>query len=258
MKKLWNSFKVAFAMFSRIPVPRADWTRENMQYMFCFFPVIGTVIGGLEVLIWLFLGHFGYSSFFSAMVMVMIPVLVTGGIHIDGLLDTSDAMSSWREKDKRLEILKDSHAGAFAIIVCCANFLVFAGSFSEISRNRKAVFLAALVFVLSRTLSGTGVLTLPKANQKGTVAEFSRNAQEKTVLTVLYIYLALLLAVMLLIDPLMGACCYAAAVLVFFNYRRMALKYFGGTTGDLSGFFLCTCEVTCAFVLAFVSHLQCH
>lgn len=47
MKSLWNNFKVAFAMFSKIPMPRADWTKENMKYMFCFFPFIGTVIGGL-------------------------------------------------------------------------------------------------------------------------------------------------------------------------------------------------------------------
>ena len=38
MKSLWNNFKVAFAMFSKIPMPRADWTKENMKYMFCFFP----------------------------------------------------------------------------------------------------------------------------------------------------------------------------------------------------------------------------
>ncbi len=39
MKSLWNNFKVAFAMFSKIPMPRADWTKENMKYMFCFFSV---------------------------------------------------------------------------------------------------------------------------------------------------------------------------------------------------------------------------
>ena len=51
MKSLWNNFKVAFAMFSKIPMPRADWTKENMKYMFCFFPFIGTVSGGLTMLV---------------------------------------------------------------------------------------------------------------------------------------------------------------------------------------------------------------
>ena len=51
MKSLWNNFKVAFAMFSKIPMPRADWTKGNMKYMFCFFPFIGTVIGGRTMLV---------------------------------------------------------------------------------------------------------------------------------------------------------------------------------------------------------------
>ena len=45
MKKVWNSFLIAFAMFSKIPVPRADWEKENMKYMICFFPGIGMVCG---------------------------------------------------------------------------------------------------------------------------------------------------------------------------------------------------------------------
>ena len=49
MKSLWNSFKIAFAMFSKIPVPQAEWTKENMKYMFCFFPFIGAVIGAVSL-----------------------------------------------------------------------------------------------------------------------------------------------------------------------------------------------------------------
>ena len=102
MKSLWNNFKVAFAMFSKIPMPRADWTKENMKYMFCFFPFIGTVIGGLTMLV-AYLGlRFGYQPGFVTAVLVLVPVFVTGGIHVDGLLDTSDALSSWQERSRRL------------------------------------------------------------------------------------------------------------------------------------------------------------
>ena len=98
MKSLWNNFKVAFAMFSKIPMPRADWTKENMKYMFCFFPFIGTVIGALTMLV-AYLGlRFEYQPGFVTAVLVLAPVFVTGGIHVDGLLDTSDALSSWQER----------------------------------------------------------------------------------------------------------------------------------------------------------------
>ena len=72
--------------------------------------------------------YFGMSNGFIAVALVLVPVIVTGGIHVDGLLDTSDALSSWRDREKRLEILKDSHAGAFAVITAI-----------PISRNGKSV-----------------------------------------------------------------------------------------------------------------------
>ena len=119
MKILWNNFKVAFAMYSKIPMPAADWDKESMQYAMCFFPWVGLAVGILEFLFWKILEFLGAGSLFRAAVLVLIPVLVTGGIHLDGYLDTMDALSSWREKERRLEILKDSHAGAFAVIMGC-------------------------------------------------------------------------------------------------------------------------------------------
>ena len=135
MKNLWNSFIVAFSMYSKIPMPRADWTRENMKYSMCFFPWVGLVIGALEfgwfhLAVWL-----GFGTIFRTAVLVLIPVLVTGGIHLDGLLDTADAMSSWREKERRLEILKDSHAGAFAVIIGLCYFVICFGAASEVTRE---------------------------------------------------------------------------------------------------------------------------
>ena len=44
-KRIWNSFKIAFSMYSRIPMPRSEWTDENKSYAMCFFPWIGAVIG---------------------------------------------------------------------------------------------------------------------------------------------------------------------------------------------------------------------
>ena len=57
----------------------------------------------------------------------MIPIIITGGIHLDGLLDTADALSSYKSMEEKLEILKDSHTGAFAIIVGGAWFILALG-----------------------------------------------------------------------------------------------------------------------------------
>lgn len=253
MKSVWNSFKAAFAMFSKIPTPMVDWNKENMKYMMCFFPFVGTAIGILIWLVGCVLGsHAQMEPFFLAVILTVIPVFVTGGIHVDGLLDTSDALSSWQERTRRLEILKDSHAGAFAIITACVYFIMWLGAWSQLQNDPEGICIMSIGFMMSRCLSGIGVITFPKARTDGTVAEFSRNASEivaRNILTVMFVVLA---GLMIWINPVLGVAAVISAILVFWWYHHMAMKYFGGTTGDLSGFFLCICEVVMALVLAFV------
>ena len=84
MKSLWNSFKIAFAMFSKIPVPQAEWTKENMKYMFCFFPFIGAVIGAVllglvETLLLSIMGS-GYSTIATFAIMLVFLLLRPRGI----------------------------------------------------------------------------------------------------------------------------------------------------------------------------------
>ena len=240
-------------MYSKIPMPRADWNKENMKYTFCFFPFIGLVIGALWCLVGWAGEYYLFNPAFVAAVLVLLPVLVTGGIHVDGLLDTSDALSSWQERERRLEILKDSHAGAFAIITACVYFILWLGAWDQLLGNYNGICIMSLGFMMSRCLSGIGVITFPKARTDGTVAEFSRNASEIAVRNVLIIYLAILLVIMVWIQPVLGVLAFTAAALSFLYYHHKAMKYFGGITGDLAGYFLCICEAGMAVVLAVAS-----
>ena len=255
MKSLWNSFKAAFAMFSKIPMPMVDWKKENIKYMMCFFPFVGTAIG---ILTWLAGGglgvHVALEPFFLAVILTVIPVFITGGIHVDGLLDTSDALSSWQSRERRLEILKDSNAGAFAVITAGIYFLTWYGAYSQMWRNGKALLIMAMGFMVSRCFSGISVVTFPKARKDGTVAEFSRKSEDITVRNVLVIYLAVLLVLMVLVQPVLGILAFLGALAVFVWYHHMAMKFFGGITGDLAGFFLCTCEAGMCVILAIVSN----
>ena len=85
------------------------------------------------------------------------------------------------------------------------------------------------------------------------MAEFSRKAEDRPVRNTLIVYLVILAAAMLRIHPVLGGTAFLAAFLIFLYHRHMALKFFGGTTGDLSGFFLCVCEAGTAVVIALVS-----
>ena len=133
---LLNAMIIAIAMYSKIPMPRVDWNEKNMRYAMCFFPLVGVIIGVLEIVagnlitVWK-----GEGTFFYAVVLTLIPVFITGGIHLDGFADTMDAKSSYGDREKKLEILKDPHTGAFAIISLCCYFLLCVGIFSEMNRT---------------------------------------------------------------------------------------------------------------------------
>ena len=144
MKKLWNSFKIAFAMYSKIPMPQSEWTEENMSYAMCFFPWVGAVTGGISYLVVLFADllkerEISFGSLFFPAVLTVLPVLISGGIHMDGFLDTQDALSSWQSEEKRLEILKDPHAGAFAILFHLESWHIFRRDRGEHAADRDGI-----------------------------------------------------------------------------------------------------------------------
>lgn len=246
--RLWNSFKIAFTMYSRIPVPEAEWTEENTSYAMCFFPLIGAVTGAVtwslfSLEVYLSGQGFEFGSFFFTVLMVLAPVMITGGIHLDGFLDTQDALSSWQPKERRLEILKDPHAGSFAILSCGMYLLAYTGVYSAVSKD--SVKVIALSFMLSRTLSGLSVLCFPQARKKGEglAASFCADAAKKTGRTVLGAYLVILSSVLIAVGGYAGVSCLLAAGFMYEYYYRMCIKKFGGMTGDLAGYFLQMCEL---------------
>lgn len=246
MKKMWNSFKIAVSMYSKLPVPKSEWTEENISHAFIFFPWIGALIGFavygvFKLKEWCLAGEYGISGMTFTVLMVLVPVGITGGIHMDGFLDTQDALSSYQEKERRLEILKDPHTGAFAVMSCAVYLLCILGIYA--SFGERSARSAAFGFVLSRTLSALSVLTFPKAKKSGLAAAFSDSASKKTVKAVLVCYLAVLCPAMAAAGREAGAAAVLAAAAVYAYYRRMSLRNFGGITGDLAGYFLQMCEL---------------
>lgn len=251
MKSLWNAMIISFAMYSKIPMPKTEWNQENMKYSMCFFPAVGMVIGAL-VMAWGMAGTYVEMSrpFYTA-VMLLIPVLVTGGLHLDGLLDTADAISSYQTRERRLEILKDSNSGAFAVITCVCYFLLAYGVWSEVSQTALPVL--ALGFVLSRSLSGLSVVSFRCARNTGLAVAFAEPAQKRTVQVVMVLHIVVCAVLMCIVSPLLGAAALAAAAGSFAYYRYMSYTHFGGITGDLAGFFLQVCELAMALAVVLVT-----
>ncbi len=255
MKRFWNSLNIAFSMYSRLPAAQCDWSEENMKYVMCFFPWIGVVTGAF-CLGWSALAEWlCLSAPLRTIVLMLIPIVVSGGIHLDGLLDTADAMSSWRTREKRLEILKDSHAGAFAIITCVIYFFLLYGVLDMVQGEMVKVYVFS--FIISRSCSAFSVVTFPKASVNGTVAGFSKNAQTRIIRMTVGAYFVLCGVIMVVLDPVYGTAGLLGAVLTFAWYYRMAMKNFGGINGDLAGCFLSVCELVMPFMMVLSSLVCC-
>ena len=240
-KKIGKSIAIAFSMYSKIPMPQFEWKEEDMRYSMCFFPLVGIVIGLLSWFWWLFCQHFGIGKMCFAFVGLAIILLVTGGIHMDGYMDTMDALHSYGSREKKLEILKDSHIGAFAVIMTVLYVLIAAGAYSEI-KNYSVMASFCSAYFLSRIFSAIAVVSFPCAKKEGTLYMFADAAQEKIVKRSLYGELVLCAFWQILMDPKAGIMQLICALAVFGYYYNKSKKEFGGITGDLAGYFVTLCE----------------
>ena len=182
----------------------------------------------------------------------MIPILITGGFHVDGFMDTMDAFHSYQPREKKLEILKDSHIGAFAVIMLAAYGLIYLGAFSEI-RDMDILKIVCAGFVLARALSGIAVVSFQAAKEDGLLYLFASNAQKKIVRVSLFIQVILSVAFMLYESVPAGIVTVLTAAGVFAYYYYRCKKELGGITGDTAGYFVVLCEGCMVIAAAIVN-----
>ena len=239
--RIIKSFFIAFSMYSKIPMPQFEWKDEDMRYALCFFPWVGAVIGVLWYLWKWICARFGVGTLCYTVVGTAIPILITGGFHVDGFLDTCDALHSYQPRERKLEILKDSHAGAFAILGMGCYLMWSVAVWSELPAEVLGV--CSVSFVLSRALSGFSVVTFPAARNSGLLKMFQDGAQKKVVRITMCLYVAAAVIMMAMMDARAMTGAVTGAMIAFLYYIVVSRKQFGGVTGDLAGFFLETAEL---------------
>lgn len=252
---LLKGIVMAFSIYSKIPVPQLSWDGDDMKYMLCFFPWVGAVIGA-GVYLWnVVCGRIFAGDLCRSLGVAVIPLVITGGFHVDGFMDTMDALHSYGSREKKLEILKDPHIGAFAVIMIGLYGLVYLGAVSEI-RSDSCLRVLCGGFFLARCLSGIGVVCFPAAKTEGMVYTFADRAHRQKVKWCLAVQGAVCVLGMVMVGDAMAAIGGTVAALGWFwRYYRKCRKELGGITGDTAGWFVVECEVGMAVVVAIVDVL---
>ena len=238
--RVFETIAVAFSMFSALPMPQFEWNQRNMRFALVAFPLIGVVIGALCGLIAWGGGWLSLPQLLIGVLLGLAPVAVTGGIHLDGACDTWDALASHAAPERKQEILKDSHVGSFALIRLGCYLALYLALWITLPHYRYLPL--GLMFCLSRVQSGLAVATFPLAKKTGLAYTFATAADRKRVAVVLTV-LDVLLSLALVATGWQGLAMAVAAQCVFVWYRRMALRQFGGLSGDLAGWFVQTVEL---------------
>ena len=243
MKKYLHAFAMCQSMFCAIPAPQL-WDEKAKDKMLLFLPFVGLEIGAIwAVLAWL-CSLVKLPGMMTALVLAAYPYVVTGFLHLDGFMDVTDAVKSWRDLERRREILKDSHVGSFAVI---GIILLMIAQFASFACVPGEADIGILIFIpaVSRCCSALAVTGLkPMAT-----SQYADQKMPKGRLVALGILLCVFMAAGFLLCGKYGFAlvgCFAGYGLAL----RRAYKSLDGMNGDISGYALTIGEVCAVAVYA--------
>jgi len=232
---LWNTgetemmkgFILAIQFLSRLPINiSVDFNDKNLSRSTLFFPFVGMIIGTGAGLVYCLVSRVNMDI--ASFLAVLTLVILTGGLHLDGLGDTFDGFFSARTRERILEIMKDSRAGTYGVVAIVLDILL---KYVIIS-NMKENVLPALVFSCGNgRLIAVIFMSFGKIARPGGLGDMFKKSNPKKyafIGGIVYILITLLVNPMYLIP--LGISIIAAFLLALKTY-----KVIGGFTGDVYG-----------------------
>lgn len=241
--KLWlYALGMCQSMFCALPFPWHGWEEKARDKMLCCLPVIGLEIGFLWWAVGALALRLELPGLIGAALLCAAPYFLTGFMHLDGFMDVTDAVRSYRSLERRREILKDSHVGSFSVI---AMGLLLVMQLSVCSAIITLTQLRALLLIpaVSRCCSVLAITCLPPM-------ETSQYAQRKTHWALPLAMLAAAVGVGFWWETPVGI----ALVAVMVGYALALVRAYRslkGMNGDISGYCISLSELAglCAMAI---------
>ncbi len=246
---LFESLLVTISFFTTIPVKILDWTNERIRFIPLNMGFIGLIIG---LIMYGTLGFIQLEDFIMALLFIVVYTVLTGGLHNDALMDTSDAHFSRRDLEKKLEIMTDSRVGAFAVMSYVNYIIAFFIITYYLFKLDINLLLILPVLFNSRALVGVMNYNLKYAKEDGLAKMYAETLKTKDKY---FLYLTVLIVngitmyffgVIYVVVILTGICLYHI-------YKRFMYKQFNGITGDLLGTFVLLSELAMFLSLIMVN-----
>ncbi|MGL4319607.1 MAG: adenosylcobinamide-GDP ribazoletransferase [Paracoccaceae bacterium] len=238
---LWRDLASAIGLLTRLPVhidhPRgaeAAWA----------WPLVGVVVGGLSAAVGAVLMAFGVPVTLVAVGVLLTSAVVTGALHEDGLADTADGFFGGWTRERRLEIMKDSHIGSYGTLALILSVLARWAALCAVLPV--SVWAVVAVAAMSRAPMALVMWALPNARGKGLAQSVGRPDFQAVWVAAALALIAGVLAVDLM-ATLVATLVVAVAVL---GIMALARARIGGQTGDVLGATQQITEILALTVLA--------
>lgn len=251
LKQVLAGLVLALQFFTALPIREAfEMNAKSATMMYGAIPLIGLGIGTLQAF---FLTindtYFALSPLFTVILMVVFHFVATGGLHMDGVVDTGDAYFSYRDQKKRLEILDDPRIGAFGAMTLVLFIILKIGVLYELLLRELPLLYVILVPFIARQAVLLIFITTNTSKETGIASYFKKTVNEKTLLWTTIAYFAVILTFVIVLQNwiLLILC---GALLAFTGvYRSWVKRNFGGISGDLLGAIFEWAELILWFVL---------
>ncbi len=134
-----TAFASAIAFYTCLPIP-LSWTLE-FRGIARFAPGIGLLIGALLGLMDWGLDELGCPILTRSVLVVIIGIAITGGLHLDGAMDTADGLAV-ADPNRRLEVMADSVTGAFGVMAAIAIVFLKIAALTDLNLDRGLILMA--------------------------------------------------------------------------------------------------------------------
>ena len=232
MREYINDFLLFFQFFTRIPINKSlNCEKENFRRGSIFFPIIGLFIGIVQWLVFYLLIKVLPVNI-TAIFVVIIPIVITGGLHVDGLGDTCDGFFSFKgDKNKIIEIMKDSTIGTYACIAIVFDMLTrYVAICTIIEMNLPLILIATPIIARFTVVFSSYIGKNAKETGSGNI--FIGNIHNKQLIIVSIITFIL---VTLLTGLEMGSILIGSALIFSIFFNKFCESKITGHTGDTLG-----------------------
>lgn len=225
---MFNSFRLAISFLTILPVYKKMANNQELARSVSYYPLVGLLLGAVAAGSCYGLRSLGLGIS-ADVVALVIMITITGGLHMDGLMDTADGIFSGRDREKKLEIMKDSRVGAMGVIAFGTVFLLKIAFLYELTLGPKlmALILAPAAGRWAMTLC---IIHYPYARPTGLGACLQQAGYGQLMVASI-----ILIAASWGLAGFMGLAVLAAIVPAVVVTAGIILKCLGGMTGDTYG-----------------------